>query len=55
MSIRSLTYQQSVFKHYHSDISQSFYLQDGGKNQLADMERIYVTVTLCIRFGHVKY
>ena len=55
MSIWSLTYQQSVFKHYHSDISQSFYLQDGGKNQLADMERIYVTVILCIRFGHVKY
>jgi len=36
MSIWSLTYQQSVFKHYHSDkhLSQ-FYLQNGGKNQEA--------------------
>ena len=30
------TYQQSVFKHYHSSKhSSEFYLQDGGKNQLA--------------------
>jgi len=36
MSVLSLTYQQSVFKHYHSDKHLSeFYLQDGGKNQLA--------------------
>jgi len=36
-----------VFKRYHSDKNnfQSFYLQDGGKNQL---EQNYVTVTLCI-------
>jgi len=44
--MRSLTYQQSVFKRYHSDIHFSeFYLQDGGKIQL---EQNYVTVTLCI-------
>jgi len=33
-----LTYQQSVFKRYHSDQHFSvefFYLQDGGKNQRA--------------------
>jgi len=31
-----LTYQQSVFKRYHSDKHfEEFYLQDGGKNQLA--------------------
>ena len=36
MSIWSLTYQQSVFKRYHSDKHFSeFYLQDDGKNQLA--------------------
>ena len=31
------TMQQSVLKRYHSDehFSQSFYLQDGGKNQPA--------------------
>ena len=35
MSAWSLTYQQSVFKGYHSDKHLSeFYLQDGGKNQL---------------------
>ena len=43
MSIRSPTYQQSVFKRYHSDKHFSeFHLQDGGKNQLADMEQNYV-------------
>jgi len=50
MSIGSLTYEQSVFKHCRSDkhLSQ-FYLQDGGKNSLGvDMELNYVTVTLCI-------
>ena len=32
-----------------TNISQSFYLQDGGKNQLAtDMEQNYATVTVCI-------
>jgi len=36
MSIWSLTYQQSVFKRYHSDKHFSeFYFQDGGKNPLA--------------------
>jgi len=50
MSIWSLTYQQSVFKRYHSDkhLSQ-LYLQDGCKNSLGiDMEQKYVTVTRCI-------
>ena len=38
MSIWSLTYQQSVFKRYHSDKHLlEFYLQDGGKNQLAEI------------------
>jgi len=33
ISTQSLTYQQSVFKPYHSDKHLSeFYLQDGGKN-----------------------
>ena len=36
MFIWSPSYQQSVFKRYHSDKHLSeFYLQDGGKNQLA--------------------
>ena len=36
MSVWSLTYQQSVFKRCHSDKQLSeFYLQDGGKIQLA--------------------
>jgi len=36
MFMWSLTYQQNVFKRYHSDKHVSdFYLQDGGKNQLA--------------------
>ena len=31
-----MIYQQSVFKRYHSDKHfKEFYLQDGGKNQLA--------------------
>ena len=32
-----------------TNISKSFYLQDGGKNQLAQIKQNYVTVTLCIR------
>jgi len=49
MSTWSLTCQQSVFKRYHSDKHFSeFYLQDGGKNQLADTEQYYVTVTLLL-------
>jgi len=36
--------QQSVFKRYHSEKHLSeFYLQDGGKNQLAGMEQNNVT------------
>jgi len=36
MSVWSLIYQQSVFKRYHGDKHfLEFYLQDGGKNQLA--------------------
>ena len=36
MSISSLTYQQTVFKRYRSDKHLwKFYLQDGGKDQLA--------------------
>jgi len=35
-SIWSLTYQQIVFNRYHSEEQfLEFYLQDGGKNQLA--------------------
>ena len=38
MFIRSLICQQSVFKRYRSDKHLSeFYLQDGGKNQLAQI------------------
>ena len=36
MSVRSLTYKQSVFKRYYKDERFSeFYLQDGDKNKLA--------------------
>jgi len=31
-----------------TNISQSFYLQDAGKNHLVDMEQNYITVTPCI-------
>jgi len=38
MFIWSLTYQQSALKRYHSDKHfLEFYLQDGGKNQLAQI------------------
>jgi len=49
MPMWSLTYQQSVFKCYHTDkhFSEFLYLQDGGKNEL-DMEQNDVGVTLCI-------
>ena len=47
MSTWSLTYQTRAIT--VSNIYQSFYLQDGGKNQLHRyMEQNYVTVTLCI-------
>jgi len=52
MSTGSLTYQQSVFKRYMTVIKhcQSFYLQDGGKNQLAQIRNkvTSLSVTLCI-------
>jgi len=34
-----------------TNISQGFYLQDGGKSTVIDMEQNYVTVTLCIKIG----
>jgi len=53
MSILPLTYQESVFKRYHSDKHVSeFYVQDGGKNhrygtKLRHCHPVYtVTVTL---------
>jgi len=48
MSIRSLTYQQSVSKRYHSDKHfWEFYLQDGAqKSTDIDTEQNYVSVTL---------
>ena len=56
VSLRKCPYDQRLTsKAYLSavtvtNISRSFYLHDGGKNQLAyiDMERNYVTVALCI-------
>ena len=50
MSMGFLTYQQSVFKRYHSDEHFSeFYPQNGGKQTTGiDTEQNYVTVTLCI-------
>jgi len=50
MSIWSLTYQQSVFKRYHSDKHFSEFLPTRWrqKSTRIDMEQHYVTVTLCI-------
>jgi len=47
-----MTYQQSVFKRYHSDKHLSeFYLQDGGKKSTGiDMERL-----LHVRHCHPMY
>ena len=48
-------YQQSVFKRYHSDKHFSgFYLQDGGKNQLAQIwnKIIHCHSMYSIRCGH---
>jgi len=46
ISILSLTCQQSVSKRYHSDKHLwEFYLQDGGKNQLTDVEQNFATVS----------
>jgi len=50
MSIWSLTYQQSVFKRYHSDIHFSEFLPTRWRKKTTgiDMEQNYVTVTLYI-------
>jgi len=52
MSVRSLTYQLSVLSAIiATNISHSFYLQDGGKKSTGiDMEQNYVTDILCISF-----
>ena len=46
----SLTYQQSVFKRYHSEKHYSEFLPTRRRQQSTgiDMEQNYVTVTLCI-------
>jgi len=50
MSTSSLTYQQSISKHYHSGKHFSeLYLHGGGKNQL---EQNYVTAALCVCVGN---
>jgi len=50
MTIRSLTYQQNVFKRYHSDKHFSEFLPTRWRQKSTgiDMEQNYVTVTLCI-------
>ena len=50
MSIRSLTYQQRIFKRYHTDkhFSEFSPTRRRQKSTDIDMEQIYVTVTLCI-------
>jgi len=52
MSTRSLTYQQSVFKRYHSDkhLSEFSPTRWRQKSTGIDMEQNYVTVTLCYSF-----
>ena len=52
MATLSLTYQQSVFKRYHSDKHFSEFLPTGWRQKSTgiDTERNYVTVTLCIGF-----
>ena len=49
MSIRSLTYRQSVFKRYHSDKHLSEFLPTRWRQKSTgkDMGQNYVTVTLC--------
>ena len=53
MSIRSLSYQQSIFQRYHSDKHFSEFLPTrlGQKSTDTDMEQNYVTVTLCIKIN----
>jgi len=49
MSICSLTYQQSIFRCYHSDKHFSRFLSTRWRRKSTgiDMEQNYVTVTLC--------
>ena len=55
MSIWALTYQQSVFKHYHSDKHFSEFLPTRWhqKSTGVDIWQNYITVTLCIT-SHVS-
>ena len=57
MSIWSQTYQQSVFKRYHSDKYFSAFLPTRWwqKSTVMDMEQNYVTVTLCISCTYHAY
>ena len=54
VSLRKCTHDHLITNKVHlstitvTNSSQSFYLQDGGKNKLADMEQNYITDTLCI-------
>ena len=50
MSMRSLTYQQSVFKRYHGNKHFSEFVPTRWRQKSTgiDMEQNYVTVTLCI-------
>ena len=54
MSIRSLTYQQSVLKRYHSDKHFSEFLPTRWRQKSTgiDMEQNYVTITLCVHPGY---
>jgi len=54
----SLAYQQSVFKRYHSDKHfWEFYLQDGGKNQLAQIWTIITSLSpdVCVMLSFSRY
>jgi len=57
MSIWSQTYQQSVFKRYHSDKYFSAFLPTRWwqKSTGMDMEQNYITVTLCISCTYHAY
>jgi len=53
MSIRSLTYQQSVVKRYHGDKHLSEFLPTRWRQKSTglDMEQNYTNITLCIAAG----
>jgi len=54
--ISSLTYQQSVSAHYHSDRHFSeFYLQDGGKNQLVQIWNKITSLLLYAYSQHIRF